>query len=48
VVGLVELLIDELAADVVLVGELGDGLAGEGIESEFLTRVRGQQPRRGG
>jgi hypothetical protein len=36
-VGLAELLIDELAADLVLVGQGRDGLAGESIQSELLA-----------
>jgi hypothetical protein len=31
------LLIDELSADVVLLGKLGDGLPGEGVEDELLS-----------
>ena len=41
--GLVGLVVDELAADLVLLGELGDGGgAGECVESESLTLGRGQ------
>ncbi len=43
VVGLVELLVDELAADLMLVGQFGDGLAGEGGEGELLPH-RGGEP----
>jgi hypothetical protein len=48
VVGVVQLLVDELAADVLLVGRCGDRLAGQGIEGQLLACRRGQQPRRGG
>ena len=41
--GLVGLVVDELAADLMLLGELGDGGgAGECVESESLTLGRGQ------
>ena len=43
VLGVALLLVDELATDVVLVGEVGDGLALEGIESELLAGLRWQQ-----
>lgn len=44
VVGLVALLGNELAADVVLLGEVGEGLgAGQGREGELLALQGGQQ-----
>jgi hypothetical protein len=46
---LVGLLVDELAADVVVVGEAADGLGvGEGVQGEVLAGVRGQQAGRRG
>ena len=40
---LVGLVVDELAADLVLLGELRDGCgAGEGVESESLSLGRGE------
>ncbi len=48
VVGVAELLIDELAADLVLIGQGRDGLAGEGIEGELLACRQWQQTGRGG
>src|SRR4029077_19461430 len=48
VVGVAELLIDELAADLVLVGQSRDGLAGEGIQGELLACREGQQTGGGG
>ena len=48
VVGVAELLIDELAADWVLIGQGRDGLAGEGIEGELLACRQWQQTGRGG
>ena len=47
VVGVAELLIDELAADLVLVGQGGDGLAGESVQGELLSCLEGQQTGRG-
>ncbi len=44
VVGVVELLVDKLAADLVLVSELRDGLPGQGVQSQLLAGVRRQQP----
>jgi hypothetical protein len=48
VVGVVELVVDELATDVMLVGQVGDGLSGERVEGELLTCRRGQQAGCGG
>jgi len=48
VVGVVELLVDELATDEVFLGELGDGLSGEGITSELLADLRRQLAGDGG
>ena len=48
VVGVAELPIDELAADLVLVGQGRDGLAGEGIQGELLSCLVWQQTGRGG
>ena len=47
VVGLVELLVDELATDRVRLGELRDRLAGQGVESQLLACLRGQETSRG-
>ena len=33
---------DKLSADVVLLGELGDGLSGEGVQDELLSYGWGQ------
>jgi hypothetical protein len=41
VVGLMQLLVDELATDVVLGGEFGDRLPREGVEGELLACLRG-------
>ena len=43
VVGMVELLVDELAADVLVLGEVGDGYASQGIEGKLLAGRPGQQ-----
>ena len=48
VVGVAELPIDELAADLVLIGQGRDGLAGEGIQGELLSCLVWQQTGRGG
>jgi hypothetical protein len=48
VVGVVELVVDELAADLELIGPISDGLAREGVEGELLANRRGQQPCGGG
>lgn len=47
-VGLVQLLIDELAADVVVMSELGDGDAFESGESQLLAHLSGQRRRSAG
>ena len=47
-VGFVQLPIDELAADAMLQGNLGDGQAGKGGEGKSLTRPRIQQCRDAG
>ena len=47
VVGVAELLIDELAADLVLIGQGRDGLAGEGAQGELLSCREGQPTGRG-
>ncbi len=44
VVGLPELLVDELAADLLLGGQFGDGLAAQRVEGELLARLGWQQP----
>jgi hypothetical protein len=44
VVGVVELLVDELAADVVLVSQGGAGLSGDGLEGHGLAFGGGHQP----
>ena len=43
VVGVVELLVDEFAADLMLVGELGNGLSVQGIAGKLLACLRSQQ-----
>ena len=49
VLGLIGLLVDELAADVVFVGKVGDGASGQCVEGEllsalpFLGACRGEQ-----
>ena len=43
VVGVVELLVDELAADLMLLGQVGDGLSGEGVQCQLLAYRQGQQ-----
>ena len=48
VVGVAELLVDELAADLMPVGQGRDGLAGEGIQGELLSCLEGRQTGRGG
>ena len=48
IVGLVELLVDELAADVVMVGQGSDGLSGECVQDHLLPCRRGQQRGCGG
>lgn len=47
-VGRVELLVDELAADLVPVRQVGDRLTGEGIQGELLANRRRQQTGRSG
>ena len=47
VVGVAELPIDELAADLVLIGQGRDGLAGEGAQGELLSCREGQPTGRG-
>ena len=42
VLSLVGLLVDEFAADVVVKGQLGDGVAGEGVQGELLACCGGQ------
>jgi hypothetical protein len=48
VLGLGGLLVDELAADLVLAGEVSDGLSGEGVEGQVQTLLGRQGVRRGG
>jgi hypothetical protein len=42
-VGLVGLPVDELAADVVLAGQLGDGASRQGVEGELLALRGGER-----
>lgn len=44
VVGVAELLVDEFAADLMVIGQGSDRLAGQGLESHLLPCRRGQQP----
>lgn len=41
VVGLLQLLVNEFATDVVLSGQFGDRLPGEGVENELLALLGG-------
>jgi hypothetical protein len=43
IVSVLELLVDEFAADLLLVGQFGDRLTGESIEGELLASLGGQQ-----
>ncbi len=43
VMRLLELLVDELTADLLLAGQFGDGLAGQGVEGELLACLGRQQ-----
>src|SRR5262249_2725428 len=48
VVGLLQLLVDELAADLLLARQCGDRLPGEGVQGELLARGRRQLGGRAG
>lgn len=48
VVGLLELLVDNLAANLLLSGQFGDRLSGQSIEGKLLAYLGRQQPCWGG
>ena len=48
VVGLVELLVDELATDLMFLGQGADRVAGQDFQGELLALLRQQGVRRGG